>query len=114
MTPEQVDKLITFGQMATEQGWYDQASEHFEQALALDASNREAIEGLEQVDKALERKAFWLFGISQGNHESQPMTPPHLGVSSIKCPDVAYNKCSPCEILETQRSLSHWKHQRGR
>ena len=24
MTPEQVDKLITFGQMALEQSWYDQ------------------------------------------------------------------------------------------
>ena len=34
------------------------------------------------------------------------MTLPHLGVSSIKCPDVAYNKCSPCEILETRRRYS--------
>ena len=54
-----VDKFIAFGNMALEQGWYDQAREHFEQALALDASNREAIEGLEQVDKALEHKAFF-------------------------------------------------------
>ena len=34
-----VDKLITFGKMALEQGWYDKAREYFEQALALDASN---------------------------------------------------------------------------
>ncbi len=57
MTPEQVDKLITFGQMALEQGWYDQAREYFEQALALDASNQEAIDGLARVDEILKRKA---------------------------------------------------------
>jgi hypothetical protein len=39
MTQEQVDKLISFGQMALEQGWYDKAREYFQQALALDASN---------------------------------------------------------------------------
>jgi hypothetical protein len=33
MTAEQVDKLLTFGQMALEQGWYDQAGEYFEQVL---------------------------------------------------------------------------------
>jgi uncharacterized protein HemY len=37
-----LDKLITFGQMALEQGWYEQAREYFDQALALDADNREA------------------------------------------------------------------------
>ena len=51
MTPEQVDKLITFGKMALEQGWCDQARERFEQALALDASNREAMKGLAQIDE---------------------------------------------------------------
>jgi len=30
-----------------------------------------------------------LFGISRGNHEFQPTTPPHLGISSIKRPDAA-------------------------
>lgn len=28
----EVEKLITFGQMALEQGWYDKAREYFEQA----------------------------------------------------------------------------------
>ena len=37
-----VDKLITFGQMALEQGWYAKAREYFEQAIALDAYNEEA------------------------------------------------------------------------
>jgi len=50
-----VDKLITFGQMALEQGWYDQAREYFEQALALDASNREAMKGLARVNEILSR-----------------------------------------------------------
>ena len=44
-----VDKLITFGQMALERGWYDQAREYFEQALDLAPSNREALDGLVQA-----------------------------------------------------------------
>jgi tetratricopeptide (TPR) repeat protein len=56
MTSEQVDKLITFGQMALEQGWYDQAREYFEQALALDASNREAMKGLARIYEILSHK----------------------------------------------------------
>jgi hypothetical protein len=48
-----VDKLITFGQMALEQGWYDQAREYFEQALGLDASNREAMKGLARAYERL-------------------------------------------------------------
>jgi hypothetical protein len=52
-----VDKLITFGQMALEQGWYDQARDYFEQALALDPSNREAMKGLARVNEILSRKA---------------------------------------------------------
>jgi hypothetical protein len=56
MTPEQVDKLITFGQMALEQGWYDQAREYFEQALDLDASSREALKGLARVNEILSRR----------------------------------------------------------
>ena len=56
MTPEQVDKLLDFGKMALEQGWYDQARDHFEQALALDASNHEAMKGLARVNEILSRK----------------------------------------------------------
>jgi uncharacterized protein HemY len=48
-----VDKLITFGQMALEQGWYDQAHQYFEQALTLDASNRKAMKGLARVYERL-------------------------------------------------------------
>jgi len=51
-----IDKLITFGQMALEQGWHDQAREYFEQALALDASNREAMKGLARANEILSRR----------------------------------------------------------
>ena len=56
MIPEQVDKLIDFGQMALEQGWYDQARKNFDQALELDASNREAMKGLARVNEILSRR----------------------------------------------------------
>jgi len=51
-----VDKLITFGQMALEQGWYDQAREYFERALDLDASNQEALKGLVRANEILSRR----------------------------------------------------------
>ncbi|MGA9347328.1 MAG: formylglycine-generating enzyme family protein [Anaerolineae bacterium] len=51
-----VENLITFGQMALEQGWYSKAYEYFEQALALDVSNREAMKGLARVNEILSRK----------------------------------------------------------
>ena len=56
-TSTDVDKLITFGKMALEQGWYDQARDYLEQALGLDASNREAMKGLTRVNEILSRKA---------------------------------------------------------
>jgi hypothetical protein len=51
-----VDKLIIFGEMALEQGWYDQARECFEQALDLAPSSQEALEGLIQVNEVLSRR----------------------------------------------------------
>lgn len=56
-TNTDADKLITFGQMALEQGWYDQARDYFEQALELDASNREAMKGLARANEILNRRA---------------------------------------------------------
>jgi len=50
-----VDKLISFGQMALEQGWRDKAREYFEQAMALDPSNREAMKGLARANEILSR-----------------------------------------------------------
>ncbi len=51
------DQLVSFGLMALEQDWYDQAREYFEQALALDASNSEAMKGLARANEMLSRKA---------------------------------------------------------
>jgi len=52
---DNIEKLLAFGQMALEQGWYDKAREYFEQALALDASNREAMKGLARANEILSR-----------------------------------------------------------
>ena len=50
-----VDKLISYGQMALEQGWYDKAREYFQQALDLAPSSREAMKGLARVNEILSR-----------------------------------------------------------
>ena len=50
------DELTAFGKIALEQGWHDQARECFQQALASDATNREAMKGLAQVDEMLSRQ----------------------------------------------------------
>jgi tetratricopeptide (TPR) repeat protein len=57
MSPDEVDKLVAFGEMAFEQGWYDKAREYFEQALVLDPSNREAMKGLARANEILSRRA---------------------------------------------------------
>jgi hypothetical protein len=56
-TNPDVGKLITYGQMALEQGWYDKAREYFEQAIALDTSNPGAVKGLSRVNEILSRRA---------------------------------------------------------
>jgi len=60
MTSEKVDKLLAFGKMALEQGWYDKAREYFDQALDLAPLNREAIEGLARADRILRDKASFV------------------------------------------------------
>ena len=72
MTTEQVDKLVTFGKMALEQGWYDQARDHFEQALVLDPHNREAMKGLARVNEILSCKA----AMAVEPIQAEPVKPP--------------------------------------
>jgi hypothetical protein len=63
MSSDDVDKLISFGQLALEQGWYDKARGYFEQALALDASSQEALKGLARVNEILSRRASTAKGV---------------------------------------------------
>ena len=74
MTTEQADKLITFGNMALEQGWYNQAREHFEQALALDASKREAMKGLARVNEILSRRAATAVEPTEAEIREEPLS----------------------------------------
>lgn len=52
----EIGQLAAFDKMALEQGWYDQAREYFERALALDATNQEAREALSEVEAILARQ----------------------------------------------------------
>jgi len=76
-----VDKLITFGQMALEQGWYDQAREYFEQVLALDAANREAMKGLARANEILSQRETVPVerppGMVVEPKQDEPVEPPH-------------------------------------
>jgi len=84
---EEVDKLISYGQMALEQGWYDQARDYFEQALGLDASNREAMKGLAQANEILSRKA------AVKPIQKEPVKPPLVE-------EAAERKLQPCTLGE--------------
>jgi hypothetical protein len=72
-TNTDLDKLIAYGEMALEQGWYDQAREYFQQALGLDPSNREAMKGLARVNEILGRKA----ATAAEPTPVEPVKPPH-------------------------------------
>ena len=96
------DKLIAFGKMALEQGWYDQAREYFEQALALDASNREATKGLARVNEVFRRKEAAGVEATQG----ESVEPPHRVVRKRRVPEK--------ETKEQGRSPIQWfKRQSG-
>ncbi len=85
-----VEKLITFGKMALEQGWYDKARQYFQQALALDASNREAMKGLARANEILSRR------------EAVPVEPtPGMPVEPIQDEPV-----EPSLDVEQERSIS--------
>ncbi len=74
-TNADVDKLLTFGQMALEQGWYDQAREYFEQALDLVPSNREAMRLLARVNEILSRKEAMATEPIRGEPVEPPLRP---------------------------------------
>jgi formylglycine-generating enzyme required for sulfatase activity len=71
-TSTNVDELIAFGKMALEQGWHDQARDYFEQALTLDASNREAIDGLARANEVLARRE----AVAVEPMQDKPVKPP--------------------------------------
>ena len=54
---EDAERLLAFGRMGLETGYYDQARDSFERVLAMDPSSREAIEGLGRANEMLRRMA---------------------------------------------------------
>jgi hypothetical protein len=96
-----VDKLIAFGKMALEQGWYDQAREDFEQALALDASNREAMKGLARVNEILSRKEAAAVESMQG----EPIEPLRRTARSIPEKRPEGQRRSPVQWFKSQSRL---------
>ncbi len=54
-TEADIEKLLSYGRMDLEAGYPEYARQYFESVLALDASNREAIEGLIRANEILSR-----------------------------------------------------------
>ncbi len=67
-----IEQLLAFGRIGLETGYYEQARDYFEQVLALDSSNREAMKGLARVNEILSRKEAAAFEVIQG----EPVEPP--------------------------------------
>jgi tetratricopeptide (TPR) repeat protein len=53
---DNIEQLLAFGRMGLETGYYEQARGYFEQVLALDPSNREAMKGLARANEILSRR----------------------------------------------------------
>ena len=53
---DDIEQLLAFGRMGLETGYYEQARDNFEQVLALDPSNREAMKGLGRANEMLRRR----------------------------------------------------------
>ncbi len=54
---DDIERLLDYGCMGLETGQYEQAREDFEKVLALDATNREAIDALARIDELRRRAA---------------------------------------------------------
>ena len=54
---DDIGQLLAFGRIGLENGYYEQARDSFEQVLALDPSNREAVKGLARAKEMLGRGA---------------------------------------------------------
>lgn len=52
---DDIERLLAFGRMGLETGYYDQARGYFEQVLELDPSNQEATKGLARANEMLLR-----------------------------------------------------------
>ena len=55
--PDDIGQLLDFGRIGLETGYYERARGSFEEVLALDPSNREAMRGLARANEMLSRGA---------------------------------------------------------
>lgn len=53
---DDIERLLDYGRIGLETGYYEQARDNFEQVLALDPSNREAMKGLARANEMLSRR----------------------------------------------------------
>ena len=95
---DDIERLLELGRMDLEAGYPQYARGYFEQVLELDASNQEAIEGLAQVDEALEHKAFF------DSLETQPVTPAQPGVERVQ--RASFEPQTSVPSVETRREQS--------
>jgi hypothetical protein len=72
---DDIEQLLAFGRIGLETGYYEQARGYFEQVLALDPSNREAMKGLARVNEILSRREAPGVEVIQGEPVEPPLKP---------------------------------------
>ena len=53
---EEIEQLLAYARMGLETGYYEQARDYFDQVLAFDPSNREAMRGRARANEMLSRR----------------------------------------------------------
>jgi len=68
---DDIEKLLSYGRMDLEAGYPEYACQYFEQVLALDATNQEAIDALARIDELCRRAV-----VPSSPMKGRPVEPP--------------------------------------
>jgi hypothetical protein len=99
---EEIEQLLAFGRMGLETGYYEQARDSFEQVLALDPSNREAMKGFARANEMLSRRE----AVEPGREE--PARPTYTAEPQRTVPGMSTQEWPRSPVEESQeRSRVH-------
>jgi hypothetical protein len=107
---DDIERLLAFGRMGLETGYYEQARDSFEQLLALDPSNREAINGFGRANEMLRRMEH--VRSAPRVEPAPPVEPPPRAEPTQQYePARQYEPVKPTPIAEPQPTVPEWREQ---